>query len=436
MDVLTGLESLVDKSLVRQTEVNGGPRFSMLATVREFALEQLNAAGETESRHRRHAAYYTDLAERAVAEFQRTCRRLKLVLSLDPERDELFAALGWAEEQPDAELGLRLVGALGNWFTIRALGEGRRRLERMLGVQGGEAPGDARGSALYWAATIANLQDESGVAAVYFEQAAAVFRATENLPWLSSALGLLGVQLSAVDRPRAQQLVDEGLVLARTIGDRAAIMSTENFAGWPRLNAGDAAGARPHFEESLRLARELGADYSTMHALGSLAWLARLEGRREELRRLLLEQRPLVEAFGDRFRLAMSGIDLGLLASSEGHYEQAAAEFLVGLRAATDSGNTPFATTALAGLAGVLTARGRAEAAARVLVACDSAWRDGEQYAFWRSYFDTAFQAALAATRAALSPEAFAQAWAAGQALSLEQATALALAALPADPLV
>src|SRR5207249_11805847 len=58
LDVLTGLESLVDKSLVRQAEVHGQPRFSMLATLREFALEQLEASGEAHEVRGRHAEYY------------------------------------------------------------------------------------------------------------------------------------------------------------------------------------------------------------------------------------------------------------------------------------------------------------------------------------------------------------------------------------------
>lgn len=227
-------------------------------------------------------------------------------------------------------------------------------------------------------------------------------------------------------------MVDEGLALARTTGDRRVMAYAEGYAGWPRWQAGDAAGARPHFEEAVRLARESGADYLIMHTLGLLAWLERLEGHPDELRRLLLEARPLAEAFRDRFRLAMYGIDLGLLASSEGDFERAVVELQAGLRAATEIGSMPFTTTGLAGLAGVLTARSGPAAAARLLAACESTWRDAEQYGFWRSYFDAAFEAALTRTQTALSSEEFAQAWAEGQALSLDQAADLALAELAA----
>ena len=432
LNVLEGLTSLVDQSLVRPREADGEARFGMLATLREFGLEQLEASGEAETLRRRHAEYYTGVVERAAAAYRRTGRTLDLLRSLDPERDEFFAALGWVEEQQDAALGLRLAGALGVWFLMRALGEGQRWLERMLGLPGGDGLTLARGVALNWATQLAIFRGESPMAAVYAEQAVAAFRAVGNVAGLSLALGSLGDALTTVDRPRAEQLVDEGLALARTTGVRLVTAYAEGYAGWPRWQAGDAAAARPHFEEAVRLARESGADYLTMHALGLLAWLERLEGRREELRRLLLEARPLAEAFSDRWRIAMFSIDLGLLASSDGDYEQATVELGTGLQAATDIGSMPFTATALAGLASVLTARGRPEAAARLLAACESAWQDAAQYGFWRSYFDTAFDIALTPTQTALSPEAFAQASMEGQALSLEQAAALALEELAA----
>src|SRR5579859_2424555 len=126
LDLLEGLTSLVDNSLVHQRGLDGETRFGMLATLREFALEQLEASGEAAALRRHHAEYYTDLVERAAATYRRTGCALDLLRALDPEHDEFSAALECLAEQQDAALGLRLAGSLGTWFLMRALGEGQR----------------------------------------------------------------------------------------------------------------------------------------------------------------------------------------------------------------------------------------------------------------------------------------------------------------------
>ena len=128
--VLDGLGSLVDKSLLRRTtDSDGEPRFSMLETIREYALEMLHASGEAEEAQRLHAMYYAEEAERLDLASQ-TGDRPSCHARLDDDYANLSAAIDFARETRDGELMLRLVTALwGFWSTRGYVAEGRRALE-------------------------------------------------------------------------------------------------------------------------------------------------------------------------------------------------------------------------------------------------------------------------------------------------------------------
>src|SRR5262249_17217344 len=131
--VLAQLESLIDKSLVQQTEhSDGSVRYHLLETVREYALEQLEASGETEAPRCAHATYYLSLSEGVEAGL-RGPEMVEVLGRVHREHDNLRAALSWAREQRQTEFGLRLAGALAHfWWFHGHLSEGRRWLESLL----------------------------------------------------------------------------------------------------------------------------------------------------------------------------------------------------------------------------------------------------------------------------------------------------------------
>src|SRR5215207_1839591 len=137
VDVFEGVSSLVDESLLRQEEGAGGePRFYMLETVHEFALEKLEGSAEAEEVRRRHTEYFLELAEEAEPRL-RGPEDVEWLERLEEEHDNLRAALAWALEREEVELGLRLAGAL--WMFWEAHGhysEGRRWLEKALEKEG------------------------------------------------------------------------------------------------------------------------------------------------------------------------------------------------------------------------------------------------------------------------------------------------------------
>jgi predicted ATPase len=151
LEVIDRLAALLDKSLLKQLEgSDGAPRFMMLETIREYALERLAASGETEVLRRRHAECFLALAETAEPQFHGSDQRLWLD-RIEIEHDNLRAALAWSLEgqratpqSPDDQLrsalGLRLAAALWQFWDRRGYApEGRRWLERTLAADRGTA---------------------------------------------------------------------------------------------------------------------------------------------------------------------------------------------------------------------------------------------------------------------------------------------------------
>ncbi len=166
--VLDGVTSLMDKSLLRQTEqAEEEPRLMMLETIREYGLEVLEASGEKEATRRTHASYYLRLAEDAAKEI-RGPRQTMWLQRLEREHDNLRAAFQWSLEQGKAsqgmEMALRFSSALDRFWEIRGhYSEGRTFLKRVLAGSKGNLT-SIRAEALNIAADLALLQGDYGEA--------------------------------------------------------------------------------------------------------------------------------------------------------------------------------------------------------------------------------------------------------------------------------
>ncbi len=133
LDVLDGLSSLVEKSLVRQrADLDVEPRYWMLETIREYALEMLVQVGAAEDARRRHAHYFLSIAERVDLE-SRTGDQSNSFAILDRENENLRAAIAWARETADSDVMIRLATALWSfWATRGYVTEGMNALEHAL----------------------------------------------------------------------------------------------------------------------------------------------------------------------------------------------------------------------------------------------------------------------------------------------------------------
>ncbi len=128
------MAALVDASLVGAEMVAVGVvRFSMLELIREYALARLHEAGEEQCQCR-HAAYYARLAGIVAAHFGPEQGVRDAQFDLEQELPNARAALQWAEERHEAELGLRLTGFTRLWHVRGQMNEAEHWLERMLAL--------------------------------------------------------------------------------------------------------------------------------------------------------------------------------------------------------------------------------------------------------------------------------------------------------------
>ena len=164
-DVLDGVASLIDKSLLRlAADTGSNPRFTMLETIREYGLERLKASGESTNVREAHATYFAELAA-AVRPQMDGPDQASIIARLEAEQDNFRAALAWAIEQADAATALRLTANLWKfWLLSSRLTEGRDWLEQSLAVPG-DAPAATRIGAIYGAGSFARLQADYGLAA-------------------------------------------------------------------------------------------------------------------------------------------------------------------------------------------------------------------------------------------------------------------------------
>src|SRR5262249_11310090 len=147
--------SLVDKSLLVHEDAGGDARFAMLETLREFAAAELEKSDEASAVRTRHAQHFLALAEQGSQDFARLRHWLA---RLEAEHDNLRAAIAWALARKDAELALRLVGAVATkWVDRGYAAEGRRAAVAALALDGGSDR--ARGRGLVGAASLAREGD-------------------------------------------------------------------------------------------------------------------------------------------------------------------------------------------------------------------------------------------------------------------------------------
>jgi predicted ATPase len=152
VDVLEGVAQLVDKSMLRQEEqANGEPRLLMLETIREYALERLEASGEAETMRQQHATFFLQLAEESFPKID-SAEQSTWFKRLEADHDNLRAALRWTLERKETEMGLLLAGTLGAgfWISCNHESEGRRWLEQVLAQPGAEAHTRARRRSEGW----------------------------------------------------------------------------------------------------------------------------------------------------------------------------------------------------------------------------------------------------------------------------------------------
>ncbi len=326
VDVLEGVASLVDKSLLnREERIEGGePRFVMLETIHEYARERLEESGELQEISERHARYFLDLVEKAEPELNGDEQSVWLG-RLEEEYDNIRAALSWAPHHAP-ELGLRLAGALWLYWEIRGyLSETRHLLADLLAQPETLAHTAERAKALQSAGNLADTQGDYDAARAYYNESLVIYRELGDT--LSAARPLNGLGLVSWgqgDLATARSFLEESLAIKRELGTPSSISITLNNLGLVALAQGDSATARAYLEESLAIDRELGDKDAVATSQVNLSAVVLDSGNYEEARPLLMEGLARFSEVGDIRGVIDALENLAGLASRTGGFERAA----------------------------------------------------------------------------------------------------------------
>ena len=317
---LDGLQSLVDKSLVRHS----AERFWMLETIREYAAERLEAQGDGDGLRQRHADYFLGLAEDAEPHLRPGAHQTSWLERLDPELENLRLAIDSLRHAGRGADELELVGALARFWYLRGhLREGSSRAEEALAACDNQSP--ERVKALYAAMLCTHRLGNYQRADAFVQERLELARRLDDAE--AVALSLLAVGLiahSVGEYERALAAASEAAELARAGGYTWILaMATTNLGG-TALEQGDYAEARALLEESLALYRQLGAERDAAGGLARLGILASREGRNDEAETLLHESLERAQALVDKEMAIWCLEELASLAVARGHAERAA----------------------------------------------------------------------------------------------------------------
>jgi predicted ATPase/DNA-binding CsgD family transcriptional regulator len=435
-DLLDGLSSLVDQSLVQQEEQAGEVRLRMLELVREYGLERLTASGEADPIRRRHAAYFLTLAEAAEQGLKGADQRTWLA-TLAVEIDNLRAALDWATEQGEAEIALRLVGALVWYWHARdmrdVLAEGRRWIGEALALPTDSGPTPARAKALYGAGILAWRQGDRATMPACFEESLAVARALDDTRAIAYAVsGLSMVAWLNADTNAQHALSDESLALFEAVDDDWGRAWQLCGVGLAAMDRGDTAMAQVRLSESLDLYQRLGDRWTSALPLIYLARMALRAGEDARARPLFEQALARLREKGNTGDIAHQLYALAAIARRQGDQDRAVALCRESLDLCRDIDWKQGIAWCLTELAALLAAAGQPERAARTFGAAEA------QHAVIAAPTPASdrieYHAELAALRADLDPGAFSLAWQEGRSAPVDDVIADALAVVRSGP--
>jgi non-specific serine/threonine protein kinase len=398
--VLDLLSRLVDKSLVvYEEDAQGVGRFRFMETMRQYTRERMLESGESHTTRGRHQDYFQRLAEKTAPKLE-DAKSAVWFQRLETEHDNLRTALEWclspkADEQSDAAAatGLRFCNALYPfWSSGFYLREARQYLADALARAASRGPTKERAAALRWCGYFAAQQGDYDEAQAHLQEMLALSKEMGYTEGVGYALGFLGhVAGRRRDFAHARALLEECRILLQQSGQRHGLAEALHELAILAEHEGDYSQARSLYEQSLVLFRELGYHHGVAAALHGLGFVALCEQDFARARALLKES-------------------LALFCDSE-------------VRSGKVRSLERFAHLALA--------EGQAVRAVRLLGAADAARKaiGFPQPPSEREEHDRV----LAAARSALEEGAsgVAWAWAAGQAMTLEQAVTYALEAEP-----
>jgi len=386
-EIIDTLASLVDASLVRETDQAGQPRFSLLGTIRYYSRDRLRASGQWQEAHDRHAAHFLEFAESATAGLAGPSQ-VTWLDRLEAEHDNLGAAMSWFLDQDQPGPAHQLGAATWRFWWLRGHAEEFARYGRAIVANGEKLPPGQVGYAQNGLGLMLIASGDPAGAQELFEQALALFRRLGDKLGIAISAGSLG-HLTALRREYAEasKLLTESLALHQELGNKVSVALLYNFLGQIPLSQGDNDAAARLLRQGLEAARRV----------------------------------------PDRFPLLISLYDLALSSQARGDLGGAAGLLREGLSAASDAGDESCVGYYLQRLAALAAQREDPGRAVRLLAAADAVLQAAGTGWLLAYVAGAPSEAdALPELRSRLGEAAFQQAWAQGAAMGRQPAVAYA----------
>ena len=421
IDLFEGLSSLVDKNLIQRVDrLDSEQHFTMLETIREYALERLASSGEESATRRAHAAYCLVLAEEGNPELTPE-DRLTWLTRCDIEIDNFRSALDWLFDNLELDWGLRLCTALFRFWDMREhLIEGRSRLEMVLRLAiGGHTK--ERAKICIFLGALSTAQGDFSAAKSSLEQSLLLYEELGDKWGIAASLNALGV--SARDRGdyrSAQKHLERSLSCWRALSDGLSVARClHNLANVVRVR-GDYPSAQVALREAATIFEQLGDRSGAAWSVNQQGDIAREQGDVVVARELYQRAFTAFRQVGDRWGSARSLADLGAIYCEQREYEAAHSAYREALEIFADLGHRRGIARALEGCACL--AAGQSHAARALKLAAAAAHLRQLISAPLTEAERSKLENKLRAAWKALSEAEGKQAWSEGFAMSMERA--------------
>jgi predicted ATPase/ribosome-binding protein aMBF1 (putative translation factor)/Tfp pilus assembly protein PilF len=425
-DVLDTVMALIDQSLLQRLDDPGEEaRFSMLETIREYAAERFTHSGEMAALGCAHASYYLALAEHAEPELTGP-QQIAWLDRLEREHGNIRAALEWCLTCGEIELAARLGGALWRFWSTRGHASEGRRWLRLTLANLSSVSISAQAKLFLAAAVLALLQNDYSAAQKQFEQSLLLHRTLNDAQGIATTL--IGLGTTAQEQgeyTQALALQEEGLLLFRELGDMRGIGNALNNLGVVAYAQKDHNRAQRLHEESLLFRRAIGDTQGIAMSLSNLGMVARNRDDFEQAHARYTEGLALARNLGDFHQVANMLTNLGSVEIHKGDYQLAMEYLRESLSLFQKLGERRGIAECLVELAGTVFMKGRALDAVRLYGAAE-ALRDAVGAPLEPAQLAD-YERTVAAVRVQLGEPAFTAAWAAGRAMRLDEAIALAM---------
>jgi len=426
-DILEGLSSLMNNSLVRQAEVDGEPRFGMLETVRAYALERLAESGEMDALRQAHAQYYGNIIINQAGWELYSANALHWLNWIEREIDNVRATLNWSvTTSENAEFGAWLAWSL-IWFCYRRgyASEGRIWAERLLTspIIQKSPPAHALVVIAYGMLSLWLGEQETGLA--HLREALTIEQRLENEQMMAPCLLGNGVALINMGQDSAARpFLENAQALFKKFNMAYFHVFTTIHLGNVELGLGNPEKARAWQEQAYAEAQALNENWLLSFALNNLGEVARTQRQYDLARKYYEECETLLRDTGDAGDMARFAHTLGYIAQHEEDYRQAEIQFRESLTMFRRLGNRRGMAECMAGLAGLKARQGQAEWGAIMLSAAEMALK--VTGGAWWPADRVEVEANQEIIRSALSEAEWAAAQKKGRAMNLEQALAFA----------